>query len=56
MDCFSGANIRFIRLVNEPGRQSVTEAYVGFASAEDCDIALKRNWEVMGRRYESTIY
>lgn len=47
---FLGISIDNIRMVLEQGTQSVLEAFVRFSTAVDCDKALKRNWEVYGKR------
>lgn len=40
----------FVQPIYEPGTRNMVEAFVRFATSEDCDMALKRNWDFLGKR------
>lgn len=46
----SGLRIIEIGLVLDEKLNHTLEAFVLFASSDDFDLALKRNWEIMGNR------
>lgn len=47
---FAGRQIELVQPIYEAGTRNVAEAFVRFATAEDCDMALKKNWEFLGKR------
>lgn len=50
--CFEFAGLKFdaIGLVLDKSTDHTLEAFVRFETSDDFDLALKRNWEIMGNR------
>lgn len=50
-DCLHlGRKIETIGLIMDKSNNHTLEAFVRFATSDDFDLALKRNWELMGNR------
>ncbi|XP_031625949.1 uncharacterized protein LOC116342460 [Contarinia nasturtii] len=48
---FHGLSLDDIGLVLDPANDHTLEAFVRFSTSDDFDLALKRNWEIMGNRH-----
>lgn len=48
--CVAGLKLDAIGLVLDKTTNHTLEAFVRFATSNDFDLALKRNWELMGNR------
>lgn len=47
---YSGLKLDRIGLVLDKSTDHTLEAFVRFENSDDFDLALKRNWEIMGNR------